>query len=295
MRLAAALVIAGCVDSRSAGARLVRVSLSRRLDGAARSHRDVVPGVRARGRRVHSVSAGAGARQRRWHVRDRGRARWAVPAPAQRGRVLRRVHAARRPRVRRALGRPRAARRSARRYRGAARARRERARRVAGRRRPVRRLLRQRERGRRSGSEPPAGAGRDGDPGDVRLGARVLVGCQQRRISDGSRRGRRARGRARERARRRRPPHVGGDAGAHRTGADAGRRAALAGDRRVRRRHTRCNAERDRAGDQLAATLEPGVTPVDQGIVVVTGPGTSTGELLGPSSRARRPARRTRR
>ena len=35
-------------------------------------------------------------------------------------------------------------------------------------------------------------------------------------------------------------------------------------------------------GDQLAATLEPGVTPVDQGIVVVTGPGTSTGELLGP-------------
>jgi hypothetical protein len=35
-------------------------------------------------------------------------------------------------------------------------------------------------------------------------------------------------------------------------------------------------------GDQLAATLEPGVTPVDQGVVVVTGPGTRTGELLGP-------------
>lgn len=35
-------------------------------------------------------------------------------------------------------------------------------------------------------------------------------------------------------------------------------------------------------GDLLAATLEPGVTPVEQGVVVVTGPGTSAGELLGP-------------
>jgi hypothetical protein len=35
-------------------------------------------------------------------------------------------------------------------------------------------------------------------------------------------------------------------------------------------------------GDQLAASLEAGVSPVDQGIVVVAGPGTADGSLLGP-------------
>jgi hypothetical protein len=35
-------------------------------------------------------------------------------------------------------------------------------------------------------------------------------------------------------------------------------------------------------GDELAATLEPGVSPGDEGVVIVAGPGTESGALLGP-------------
>lgn len=35
-------------------------------------------------------------------------------------------------------------------------------------------------------------------------------------------------------------------------------------------------------GDELAATLPPGVSPGDQGVVLVSGPGTDSGALLGP-------------